>query len=138
MSNKLLKSLVETKKNRSAQEQHKVPVFLKLAPQVIAYFKSQGRGYQTRINEVLTEYVELAKAAGVGYVADLSPSAPRPGSNERVRHGQRLFRKFHAQCFWHLRPDLEVTEALIPLVAEGLRRHGGRQGFLEAKQLLCP
>ena len=35
----------------------KVPVSIRLNPEVVAYFKSQGKGWQTRINEVLAEYV---------------------------------------------------------------------------------
>ncbi len=35
----------------------KVPVSIRLNPEVVTYFKSQGRGWQTRINEVLAEYV---------------------------------------------------------------------------------
>ena len=35
----------------------KVPVSIRLNPDVVEYFKSQGKGWQTRINEVLAEYV---------------------------------------------------------------------------------
>ena len=35
----------------------KVPVSIRLNPEVVAYFRSQGKGWQTRINEVLAEYV---------------------------------------------------------------------------------
>jgi uncharacterized protein (DUF4415 family) len=33
-------------------------VYLRLDPDVLKYFKSQGAGYQTRINAVLRSYVE--------------------------------------------------------------------------------
>ena len=53
----------------------------------------------------------------------------------RVRAARQAFREFHAQCFWYLRADLEITSAEVPIVAEGLRRNGGRAGFLLAAEL---
>ncbi|MBT4267804.1 MAG: BrnA antitoxin family protein [Deltaproteobacteria bacterium] len=35
-----------------------MPVTIRLAPDVVTHFKSQGKGWQTRINQVLQEYVE--------------------------------------------------------------------------------
>lgn len=35
----------------------KVAVSIRLNPDVVDYFKAQGQGWQTRINEVLEEYV---------------------------------------------------------------------------------
>lgn len=35
----------------------KVPISIRLNPEVVYYFKSQGKGWQTRINEVLAEYI---------------------------------------------------------------------------------
>jgi uncharacterized protein (DUF4415 family) len=39
----------------------KVPVGLKLDTDVLAWFKSHGRGYQTRINAVLRRYMEAQR-----------------------------------------------------------------------------
>jgi uncharacterized protein (DUF4415 family) len=36
----------------------KEPVSIRLDPEVVAFFRAQGRGYQTRINAVLRHYVE--------------------------------------------------------------------------------
>lgn len=36
----------------------KQPVTLRVDTDVLAWFKSQGRGYQTRINKLLREYME--------------------------------------------------------------------------------
>ena len=36
----------------------KIPVHIRLNPDVLDYFKSQGPGYQSRINQVLEHYVE--------------------------------------------------------------------------------
>src|SRR5215207_507856 len=41
----------------------KVPVGLKLDTDVLAWFKSHGRGYQTRINAVLRRYMEAQRRA---------------------------------------------------------------------------
>lgn len=35
----------------------KTPVSLRLSPEVADYFKSTGKGWQTRLNEVLLDYV---------------------------------------------------------------------------------
>ena len=60
---------------------------------------------------------------------------PRDGS-ERLERARELFRRFHAQCFWHSPRDLEIGEDLIPFVAKGLRAHGGHLGFTLADALL--
>ncbi|NQU65044.1 MAG: BrnA antitoxin family protein, partial [SAR324 cluster bacterium] len=35
----------------------KVPVSIRLSTEVIDYFKAQGKGWQTRVDEVLQEFV---------------------------------------------------------------------------------
>lgn len=42
----------------------KEPISIKLDKDVLAFFRKQGRGYQTRINAVLRRYVEAHKKAG--------------------------------------------------------------------------
>jgi uncharacterized protein (DUF4415 family) len=42
----------------------KVPVGLKLDDDVLGWFKSQGKGYQTRINTILRRYYETHRRAG--------------------------------------------------------------------------
>lgn len=41
----------------------KTPVTIRLDPDVLAFFKAQGKGYQTRINAVLRAFME-AKRSG--------------------------------------------------------------------------
>ena len=53
----------------------------------------------------------------------------------RVREARRIFRKYHAQCFWYMRPDLDVSLEDIPELVRGLRQNGGRQGFFIAAKL---
>jgi hypothetical protein len=54
---------------------------------------------------------------------------------EQLEFARALFRRFHAQCFWHSPRDLEITEDLITFVAKGLRANGGRLGFRVAGKL---
>ena len=34
----------------------KIPVSIRLTPEVVTFFKSQGKGWQTKINTVLSDY----------------------------------------------------------------------------------
>ena len=63
-----------------------------------------------------------------------TPESARPTA-EKVELANRLFREFYTACFWHMKPDLDVTEAMIPVVAKGLRTYGGRRGMLAAAEL---
>ncbi len=36
----------------------KQPVSIRLSPEVVEYFKSTGKGWQTRVDEVLKDYVD--------------------------------------------------------------------------------
>ena len=60
---------------------------------------------------------------------------PSSGLSERLELANQLYREYHTRCFWHCPHDLEITEALIPLVVKGLRTYGGRRGFLRASAL---
>ena len=55
---------------------------------------------------------------------------------DRLELANRLFDEFRTSCFWHCPRDLAITEELIPLVVDGLRKHGGRRGFILAAKLL--
>jgi hypothetical protein len=57
-------------------------------------------------------------------------------AEERVALAQRLFNEYYIQCFWHMKPDLVVTEATIPSIVSGLRDNGDRRTFLEAAKLV--
>lgn len=56
-------------------------------------------------------------------------------SQQRIELAQKLFLEYRVSCFWSCKPDLVITEALVPFVAEGLRENGGRKGFLAAMPL---
>ena len=40
---------------------HKKQITMRLDPEILDFFKAQGRGYQTAINKVLRRYVETQK-----------------------------------------------------------------------------
>lgn len=46
---------------RPKAEVTKQPVSLRLDPEIVAYFKAGGPGWQTRINEVLGRHVKAAR-----------------------------------------------------------------------------
>ena len=54
----------------------------------------------------------------------------------KLELANQLFQEFYAACFWHMKPDLQVTEALLPLIIRGLRTYGGHRGALAADRLL--
>ena len=54
---------------------------------------------------------------------------------EKLTLAKRLYRECYADCFWHMKPDLEITEAMLPVIIRGLRDNGGRREFLEAAKL---
>jgi hypothetical protein len=47
----------------------------------------------------------------------------------KVREARRAYRKFHAQCFWSYRPDLIISAADVPWVAEQLMKQGGQEAW---------
>ncbi len=54
---------------------------------------------------------------------------------ERLHLANQLFREYYSACFWHMKPDLLITPAFLPLVIKGLKAHGGRKGLLAAARL---
>jgi uncharacterized protein (DUF4415 family) len=52
---------VDWSKARLVVPEPKTAVSIRLDPDVLAFFKAQGRGYQTRINAVLRAFMEQAK-----------------------------------------------------------------------------
>jgi hypothetical protein len=63
----------------------------------------------------------------------LSPEAAR--TMVRIREARRMFRRFHAECFWSFDPDYRVGASDIAWVAEQLRKHGGRDAWESARKL---
>ena len=65
-----------------------------------------------------------------------STAAPKLSMPEKLALAKRLYREFHTICFWHMKPDLIVTEANLPDIVKGLRTYGGKKGATSAAQLL--
>lgn len=53
----------------------------------------------------------------------------------RVREARRAYRRFRTTCFWSYAPDLVITAADVPWVAEQLMRQGDRQAYLVGDRL---
>jgi len=62
---KQLKEMVplRTLRGRPKSSNKKLLVSVRYSPEVVAYFKSTGEGWQSRMNEALREYVEQHRAA---------------------------------------------------------------------------
>ncbi|HWR77700.1 MAG TPA: BrnA antitoxin family protein [Thiobacillus sp.] len=60
-----LKNMVpmRTLRGRPKSENKKLLVSVRYSPEVVAYFKSTGEGWQSRMDEALREYVERHRAA---------------------------------------------------------------------------
>ncbi len=60
-----LKAMVPLRslRGRPKSESKKLLVSVRYSPEVVAYFKSTGEGWQTRMDEALREYVSHRKAA---------------------------------------------------------------------------
>lgn len=64
------------------------------------------------------------------------PSAPSLSETEaRLALAREAFAAYQTRCFWSLSPDLPITPETLPLIIEGLRRHGDRAAFLLAARL---
>ena len=62
---KQLKSMVplRTLRGRPKSDNRKLLVSVRYSPEVVAYFKSTGEGWQSRMDEALREYVKQRRAA---------------------------------------------------------------------------
>ena len=83
---------------------------------------------------VTSPETEEASAVSEPTAPSAIPCAPLTNT-ERLALADRLYREFYARCFWHCPRDLVITEELIPLVVQGLRKNGGRRGFILSAKL---
>jgi hypothetical protein len=63
------------------------------------------------------------------------PAGDAEVCQRRLELARKAFKEFSAPCFWSAPADWEITEADIPLVIRGLRRHGGHKGYRIAAEL---
>ena len=52
-----------------------------------------------------------------------------------VREARRAYRSHHLTCFWWARPDFVIRIGDVAWVADGLRKHGGRDSWRLAMRL---
>jgi hypothetical protein len=48
---------------------------------------------------------------------------------------QAALAEYRTRCFWMLSPEFAVTAETLPIVIDGLRRHGDRRAFQIADRL---
>jgi hypothetical protein len=78
----------------------------------------------TKLREHLAR---IGRKGGLKSRRTLTASAAR--DMVRVREARRAFQRFRATCFWSTRPDLLITLADVPWVAEQLMKHGNREAW---------
>ncbi len=77
---------------------------------------------------------KIGRRGGLKSRRTLDPATAR--EMVRVREARRMYRRFHAECFWSFDPDYRVGSSDVAWVADQLRKHGGRAAW-EAAGKLC-
>ena len=70
-----------------------------------------------------------------GLVSRRHLSAEDARNMAKLREARRAFKKFHSQCFWSFKPDLQITVSDITWVSEQLMKHGGRLAWEKGAKL---
>ena len=95
-------------------------ISIRLDADVLDWFRRrQEKGYQTFIRKVLRDFVREEERR----------------TARTLGRAQEIFRRYHAKCFWHYDPNMLIDETNLSLVIEGLRKYGGREGYLLADEL---
>ena len=76
---------------------------------------------------------EAGRLGGLRSRRQLSAESAR--AMVRVREARKLFRTNYITCFWWARPDLIIRAEDVAWVANGLRKHGGREAWRAAAAL---
>lgn len=86
------------------------------------------------MDEAVREYLaEIGRRGGRTSRRVLTPDAAR--EMVKVREARRLYRRFHAQCFWSYDPGYRIRKNDIGWVVEQLKKHGGREAWKQAVKL---
>ena len=88
--------------------------------------------YDTFMSEPMTT-AEAGRLGGLRSRRALSPESAR--AMVAVREARKLFRANHVTCFWWARPDIVIRASDVAWVADGLRKHGGREAWRAAARL---
>lgn len=84
-------------------------------------------------SKVKAYLAEIGRRGGKKSRRALAPETAR--SMVRVREARRVYRRFHATCFWSFDPNYRIGPSDIAWVAEQLRKHGGREAWDIASKL---
>lgn len=76
---------------------------------------------------------QAGRLGGLRSRRTLSPEAAR--AMVQVREARKLYREYFPTCFWWARPDLVIGLRDVAWVADGLRKHGGRDAWRAAARL---
>lgn len=79
------------------------------------------------MKEVRRYLARIGSTGGRKSRRQLDPETAR--AMVQVREARRAFRRFRTLCFWSYRPDLAITAADVPWVAEQLMKHGNREAW---------
>lgn len=93
-------------------------ISIRLDLDIIEWFKKEPN-YQSQIKKVLREYVndqQKKKMYNIG-------------------RAQEIYKQMHSRCFWHYDPSLIINDENFSLIIDGLKKYGGREGFLLANEL---
>jgi len=92
----------------------KTLISIRLETDILGWYKAHAGdvGYQSRISSVLRNFQKQTMLR----------------EQRILGRAQQIFLNYHARCFWHLRRDLEITLANVPMIQEGLRKYGGLEG----------
>jgi hypothetical protein len=95
-------------------------ISIRLDTDLLSWFKKEfPDGYQIEIQNVLKSYAKVRQEKSM-FIAG---------------RAQQAYLQFHARCFWHAKKDLKITPDLVLFVLEGLRKHGGREGYFLANEI---
>ena len=86
------------------------------------------------MRDVRAYLAEMGRRGGLKSRRTLEPETAR--SMVRVREARRVYRRFHAECFWSYSLGYRIGPAEVAWVAGQLRKHGGRDAW-EAASKLC-
>lgn len=80
------------------------------------------------MNQELRTYLsEVGRKGGQKSRRTLKPETAR--EMVRVREAQKVFRQFHALCFWSSSPDLNIGSNDLDWVVDSLRKYGNRNAW---------
>ena len=81
------------------------------------------------------DFLPLPKQPFLNRLLIVQAKATSSVAEDSVRLAREAYRKYHATCFWYLSPDLPIEAEQLPMIIEGLRRHGNRAAFRLAQQI---